>query len=379
LKRKVMFVVNADTFFMSHRLPIAQAALEEGFEVHVATRLTSCMDKMQSLGLIVHALDMDRRSAGIFSNGRCFFQILRVFIKVRPDLVHLVTIKPVIFGGVAARLAAVPCVLAAISGLGFVFISSGFKAKIRRWLAVWFYRFALSHKCLKVIFQNADDRNILIRLTCLSKEKTELIRGSGVDLANYFSTPFPEGKPVVILASRLLADKGVREFVQAARALNKNGNIARFILAGKPDPGNPRTVTYDELKKWLSEEVIEWWGHREDMPTVFAASFIVVLPSYYGEGLPKVLIEAAACGRAVITTDHTGCRDAIEPEVTGILVPVRDSLALEGAIKRLLDDPSLCKKMGVAGRKLAEHSFDVRQVASRHICIYDELLLRTSS
>lgn len=362
---------------MSHRLSIALAALQQGFEVHVATGMTNCMDKMQALGLTVHPLSLDRRSTGAFSNGRTFFQILRVFIRVRPDVVHLVTIKPVLLGGVAARLAAVPCVVVAISGLGFVFISHGIKATMRRWLAGWLYRLALGHQRLKVVFQNEDDQAGLVKLSRLSKEKTRLIRGSGVDLACYAPSPFPEGQPVVILAARLLADKGVREFVQAARVLKNGGNIARFVLVGEPDPGNPATISDNELKQWLSEEVIEWWGHRDDIPQVFASSSMVVLPSYR-EGLPKVLIEAAACGRAVITTDVPGCRDAIESGVSGMLVPVRDSEALAGAIKRLLDNPSHCEKMGRAGRKLAERSFDVRQVVAQHMSIYDELLQRAS-
>ena len=362
---------------MSHRWPIAQAALRQGFEVHVAAGLTNDKDRMRALGLTVHPLSIDRCSTNIFSNGSTFFQILRVFIGVRPDVVHLVTIKPVIWGGIAARLVAVPRVVAAVSGLGFVFISHGIRATMRRWLAGWLYRLAFGHHSLKVIFQNEDDRATLIKLVRLPKKKTRLIRGSGVDLEYYSPSLFPQGLPVVILAARLLEDKGVREFVQAARILKDGGNKARFVLVGDSDPGNSATISDNELKQWVSEGVVEWWGHRDDMPRVFACSYMVVLPSYR-EGLPKVLIEAAACGRAVITTDCPGCRDAIEPNVTGILVPVRDSEALVVAMKRLLDNSPLCEEMGRAGRKLAERSFDVRQVIAQHMCIYEELLQRAA-
>ena len=371
---KLLFVVNTDSFFMSHRWSIARAALQQGFEVHVAAGLMNDKDKMQALGLTVHPLSMSRHSTNVFSNGSIFFQILRIFIRVRPDVVHLVTIKPVIWGGIAARLVAVPCAVAAIPGLGFIFISHGIRAKIRRWFVGRLYRFAFGHRNLKVIFQNEHDRATLIKLVQLPKKKTGLIRGSGVDLEYYFPSPFPQRPPVVILAARLLADKGVREFVQAARVLKEDGNRARFVLVGDFDPGSSATISDNELKRWVSEGVVEWWGHHYDMPRVFACSCMVVLPSYYGEGLPKVLIEAAACGRAVITTDHPGCRDAIEPGVTGILVPIHDSAALMGAMKRLLDDFSLCEKMGRAGRKLAERSFDVRQVIAQHMHIYEELL-----
>ncbi len=368
-----MFVVNTDSFFMSHRLPIALAAIEQGYEVHVATSLTTCEKQMRSLGFIVHPLSLCRRSMNIFSNGRVFFQILRLFFLIKPDIVHLVTIKPVLMGGVAARFTSVSSVVVAISGMGFIFISQGIKARIRRLIVGQLYRLVFSRQGLTVIFQNKDDQASLIKLGQLSKENTRLIRGSGVDLTRYHLAPLPQGQPVVILAARLLIDKGVREFVQAARILKNDGSVARFVLVGEPDLGNPATISDNELRQWVSEGVIEWWGLRNDIPQVFTASTLVVLPSYR-EGLPKVLIEAAACGRAVITTDVPGCRDAIEPNVTGLLVPVRDSRSLANAIKQLLDNPLLCECMGQAGRKLAERSFDVREVVEQHMHIYDELL-----
>jgi glycosyltransferase involved in cell wall biosynthesis len=375
---KLLFVVNDPDFFLSHRLPLAESARNEGFDVQIATMGGGGAEKIDQLGYVRHVLPLSRCGRNPFKELVAFYSMWHLFRHLRPDLVHLVTIKPVLFGGVAARLAAVPCVVAAISGLGFVFISRGINATIQRWLARWLYRLALGHQNLKVIFQNEDDRESLVKLSHLLKEKTSLIRGSGVDLVAYSPLPLPEGVPVVVLAARLLADKGVREFVQAARVLKKGGSVARFVLVGKPDPGNPATISDNELKQWVSEEVIEWWGYSDDIPQVFASSTMVVLPSYYGEGLPKVLIEAAACGRAVITTDHPGCRDAIEPDVTGLLVPVRDSHALANAIKRLLNNPSLCEEIGRAGRKLAERSFDVRQVIAQHMHIYDELLQRAT-
>lgn len=377
MKLKLMFVVNTDKFFMSHRLPIALAALEQNFEVHVATCVTSYMDEMQALGLVVHPLDLDRSSAGLFSNGHTFFQILRVFMRVKLDVVHLVTIKPVLLGGFAARLVGVRSVVAAISGLGFIFLSYGVMAEFRRWLVGWLYRLALGHNNLKVIFQNEDDRTGLVRLSGLHMEKTALIRGSGVDLDEYSVSPLPEGPPVVMLAARLLVDKGVREFVEAANLLRECGNNARFVLVGNPDPGNPATITNEELRQWLSKGVIEHWGYRDDMPCVLAQSHVVVLPSYR-EGLPKILVEAAASGRSVVTTDVPGCRGAIETNKTGLLVPPRDARALAEAINTLLLDLSLCEEMGRAGRLLAERAFDVKLVVKQHLHIYDDLLQRVS-
>jgi len=235
------------------------------------------------------------------------------------------------------------------------------------------YRVALGHRNLKVVFQNPDDRASLAKLAHLADSKVEMIRGSGVDLTQYNHTPLPPGVPVVLLAARLLADKGVREFVQAARLLKQQGVSARFCLVGSVDPANPASLADAELTQWANEGVVELWGQRSDMPEVLGAAHLVVLPSYR-EGLPKVLLEAAACGRAVVTTDVPGCRDAIDPGVTGVLVPVRNAEALADAIEGLINAPVRCQAMGNAGRALAERAFDVRQVVAAHLRIYQELI-----
>jgi glycosyltransferase involved in cell wall biosynthesis len=374
MSRTLMFVVNVDWFFLSHRLPIALEALRQGYQVHIATGLTDKLDELQRHGLVVHPLGLDRSSAGLGNAWRTMVELWNVFRAVRPDVVHLVTIKPVLLGGLVARLAGVPAVVAAVSGLGFVFMAHGAKAAVRRWLVGGLYRVALGHHNLKVIFQNPDDRASLSKLAHLPDSKVEMIRGSGVDLIQYSHTPLPLGVPVVLLAARLLADKGVREFVHAAQLLKQKGVSARFCLVGSIDPANPASLTDAELTQWAGEGVVELWGQRSDMPRVLAAAQVVVLPSYYGEGLPKVLIEAAACGRAVVTTDHPGCRDAIDPGVTGLLVPVRNAEALADALKGLINDPARCQAMGNAGRALAERAFDVRHVVAAHLRIYEELI-----
>jgi len=377
LSRKLLFVVNVDWFFMSHRLPIALEAIRQGYEVHIATALTDKLTVLQSHGLVVHPLSLDRSREGLWAIGKTFLQIFNVCKLVKPDVVHFVTIKPVLLGGLAARMARVPAVVSAVSGLGFVFLAEGIMAVIRRWLVKNLYRVALGHSNLRVIFQNSDDLSYLARLVKLPKKKVSMIRGSGADLSQYCVAPLPKGAPVVLLPARLLVDKGVREFVQSAKILRQRGlseQDVRFVIVGRPDPANPHSLHQDELARWTKEGIVELWGHRTDMPQVMAAAKIVVLPSYYGEGLPKVLIEAAACGRVVVTTDHPGCRDAIEPGVTGVLVPVRDAVALANAIHELLSDPAKCAIMGQAGRELAVSAFDERQVVSAHLNIYQELM-----
>ena len=347
MNRKLLFVVNVDWFFLSHRLPIALEAMRQGYEVHIATTLTDKITVLQDHGLVVHSLSLDRSGASLWTAIHEVWQIYRVFKDVNPDVVHLVTIKPVLFGGLAARLAGVPAVVAAISGLGFVFVAKGVKATIRRWLVGALYVLALGHHNLRVIFQNPDDLACLARLAHLPKQKVTIIRGSGVDLTKYCMKPLPTGVPIVLLAARLLVDKGIREFVQTAQILRQRGlsaQDARFVIVGKPDPANPASLRPDELAQWAQETVVELWGHRTDMPQVLEAAHVMVLPSYYGEGLPKVLIEAAACGRAIVTTDHPGCRDAIEPNKTGLLVPIKNASALADAIEYLIKNINVRKE-----------------------------------
>ncbi len=377
MSRTLLFVVNVDWAFLNNRLPIALEALRQGYRVHIATGLTDKLDELQRNGLVVHPLVLDRNSAGLGNAWCTMVQLWQIYRAVRPDVVHLVTIKPVLLGGLVARLAGVPAVVAAVPGLGFVFMAQGAKAVIRRYIVELLYCVAFGYHNLKVIFQNTDDLRSLAKVTHLPKTKMTLIRGSGVDLAQYVQVPLSDGVPVVMLAARLLADKGVREFVQAAQLLRQRGSSAegaRFVLVGEPDLANPASIRPDELAQWAEEGIVELWGRRRDMPQVLAAAHIVVLPSYYGEGLPKVLIEAAACGRVVVTTDHPGCRDAIEPGVTGVLVPVRNAVALADAMENLINDPLRCKVMGDAGRALAERAFDIRQVVAAHLQIYQELI-----
>jgi len=376
MKRKILFVVNEADFFLSHRLPLAVEAEKDGFEVHVATMAGEGVERARALGFIHHCIPLTRSGRNPILELCSFWAIYKLFRHVRPDVIHLVTIKPVLYGGIAARLAGVPGVAVAVSGLGFVFSSSGFKAKLVRVIVMFLYRLALGKKNLQVIFQNPDDRQVLMRLGIAIAEKSVLICGSGVNLSEYTVVPEPTDKPVVVMAARLLWHKGVGEFVAAAHLLKSRGVQARFVLAGAPDPGNPVSVTQEELDVWQQEGFVEVMGFRHDIANVFADSNLVVLPSYYGEGLPKVLAEAAACGRAVVTTNAPGCRDAIESNVTGLLVPVRNAAALADAIQQLIEDQALRHQMGKAGRKFAEQKFAIEKIVAAHFEVYRKLELQ---
>lgn len=371
---KLLFVVNDPAFFLSHRLPLAVAARQEGFNVHIATMDGTAVEKIVQLGFIHHKLPLSRSGKNPFTELNSFFAIWRLFRRLQPSLVHLVTIKPVLYGGIAARLANVPGVVSAISGLGFLFVKrSGLRVRMLRKAVFILYRLAMGHINQRVIFQNSSDMNALIKAGGVKKNKTNLIRGSGVDLNDYPILPESNEIPVVVMASRLLKDKGVHEFVAAARQIQSSGVNACFQLIGAPDPENLESVSADSVLAWKKEGVVECLGFRTDIPELFSQAHIVCLPSYYGEGLPKVLIEAAACGRVVITTDMPGCRDAIEPNVTGLLVPPRDVEALANTMERLIKNDALRQQMGRAGRNLAEQEFRIEKVINSHLNIYREL------
>jgi glycosyltransferase involved in cell wall biosynthesis len=375
-KQRLMLVVNDLRYFISHRLPIAQAALKSGLDVHVAYGELGGAEvgALNALGLTLHFVPIQRGGTNPFADLRSVILLWALFRRVRPDLVHLVTIKPVLYGGIAARLARVPAVVSAMAGLGFVFIEQGgVKAAVLRRVIKPMFGWALGHPRQTLIFQNPDDRDRVLTITKVLSQQVRLIRGSGIDLKACPAVPEPEGIPIVAMASRLLRDKGVLEFVDAARVLRKRGVLARFWLIGEPDLANPASVTPEEVAAWQAEGVVECLGHRKDVPSLYAQAHIVTLPSYR-EGLPKSLIEAAACGRAVVTTNVPGCRDAIEPDVSGLLVPPRDAVALADALERLIQDSGLRQSMGQAGRALAEREFGIEKVVAAHLQIYQELM-----
>jgi len=373
-KPVLLFVVNVDWFFLSHRLPIALEAIKQGYDVHIAVTITSFRDQIERHGLTLHQLSLDRGATNPLSAFRTFCDILRICYRLKPDVIHFITIKPVIIGGIAAHLLGATKIVFSISGLGYIFSSSGIKSIIRRLSIAVCYRIALSHNHFKIIFQNQQDLFTVVKMAKIPCSKCILIPGSGVDLSEYFpAEPLPV-QPIVLFPSRLLISKGIREFVRASQLVPG----VRFVVAGQLDLENRDCIQRQELDNWVSHGIIEYHGYSERVADLINKSSIVVLPSYYGEGLPKVLIEAAACGRPIITTDHPGCRDAIEPGITGLLVPVRDAGALANAIRELLDNPDRRISMGLAGRALAERKFDIKQVVQTHLDIYAELIAENS-
>lgn len=373
MNRRLLFIVNDVGFFMSHRLPIAKRALSEGFEVHIAAPHSKLEAQLNEVGLISHSIKMNRSGLNPFAEIVSFLSVIRLLFFLSPSVLHLVTIKPVLYGGIAARIVGVPSVVAAISGLGFAFIAKGLKAKFVRIMVGALYRLALRHSNIRIIFQNLDDQEIIRKFGALKDGVSCILPGSGVDLNEYQPSPERPGTPIVVMVSRLLIDKGVCEFVEAAGLVRSEISDVRFVLVGDIDSGNPTSVDPSLIEKWKSERFVEFWGYRSDIADILAKSCIVVLPSYR-EGLPKILIEASACGRPIVTTDAPGCRDAILPGESGLLVPVKNCHALARSISVLLSSPALRREMGCSARRLAESRFSVTQIVDEHILIYRQLV-----
>lgn len=371
--KRLLLVVNDANFFLSHRLPIALAAKDSGFDVHIATTPVSGAKKITDHGLIFHNIPFSRSGMHPLHELRTMLALYRLYKQIKPAIVHHVTIKPVLYGGIVARLLGVPAVVSAISGLGYIFVSEKLRTKIIRFIITLVYRIALNHKNTFVIVQNPDDADWLKKSGIAKPDTIKLITGSGVDLENYVPRPEPSELPVVLFASRLLWDKGVGEFVQAAKILTSEGVKARYVLVGENDQGNPSSVPTQTIEQWQREKIVELWGFRSDMPEVFANSHIFCLPSYR-EGLSKVLIEAAACGKPIITTDVPGCRDVVTNGLNGLLVPARDPQAIARAIKDLIVDPEKRRQMGHEGRKKAQTEFGLEMVVKETLQVYNELL-----
>jgi glycosyltransferase involved in cell wall biosynthesis len=372
VKGRLLFVVNEAAFFVSHRLPLVGASREAGLDVHVAVAPGIGVASIASAGAAVHLLPLSRAGRNPWREGRTIAAMAQVYRHLMPQLVHHVSVKPVLYGTIAARAVGVPAVVNAITGLGWLFTGNGNAAKFRRRGAIAAYRFALRHPKMRVIVQNADDRDEIVRHRIAPENSVVLIEGSGVDLDAFPLRPLEGGVPIVLLPARMLRDKGVVEFVEAARLLRTEVN-ARFALVGGIDTHNPAGVSASTLNAWQAEGVVEWWGHRTDMPYVMSRAAIVVLPSYR-EGMPKVLLEAAASGRAIVTTDVPGCRAAVVPNENGLIVPPRDVPRLAAALRSLIDDPERRARMGAAGRRLAVRRWGIAGVLRATMDVYDSLI-----
>lgn len=370
--RKILYLVTEDWYFWTHRLPLALAMRDAGFEVYVMTRYGKYAEKMRELGLQVVPWQVSRTHRNPLSDLFATVEIARVYRRLRPTIVHHVALKPVALGGLVASLFRIPSVNA-INGLGHAFCSETATMWAVRMLILSWCRIVLRQSKAAVIFQNTADRDLFVGRSIITPDKAKVIRGAGVDLKLFRPTPKQATRPVVLLASRLVWEKGIREFVDAAKNLQSHGVSARFVLAGRIDREAATSVPEWQVREWMNSGTVEWLGHREDMSQLLTDATVVVLPSYR-EGMPKVLLEAAACGCPIVTTDCPGCRDVVHHGVNGLLVAPRDSHALAEAIAILLGNADLCRKMGAASRDKAVREFGLENVVDQTMQIYCDLI-----
>ncbi|WP_031274408.1 MULTISPECIES: glycosyltransferase family 4 protein [Pelistega] len=366
--KKILFIVNNPAFFLSHRVKIALAAKQQGYQVEIATMDGESVAKIKQLGFTHYPIEMSRSGTNPLSELKTIIGLYRLLKKVKPDLVHLVTIKPVLYGGIAARLARIPSVVYAISGLGYIFTRQRKGLDILKLVVSRLYQFALGHKHSRTIFQNRDDQQLLTGIGAVTPTQVVLIRGAGVDMKEFRYTPEPNEPITITMAARLLKDKGVFEFVEAAKLDTQKQFV--WQLAGSIDEGNPASLTEEEYQ--AIGKYVTLLGEVNDIATLYAKSHIIVLPSYR-EGIPKSLLEAAAAGRPIVTTDVPGCRDTITPNKSGLLVPVKDGEAIFKAVQQLADNPELRQSMGKEGRALAEQEFAMPIIIEKHLEVYRAL------
>ena len=371
---KLLFLVHEDRFFWSHRLAVGRAALRAGYEVIVATRVLGDAQKFHDEGFRLISWRLIRESYSPIAELRAIRQMRQIYLSEKPDIVHHVALKPVLYGSISAMGRKDIRAVNALTGLGYLVASSSLKASFLRFFIWNAFRFFLNRQNQRVLVENQDDKQLLIRKIKVLAENINLIPGSGVDLSCFEPTPEPSGTPVVLLASRMLWMKGIQEFVEAAGLLQSKGVKARFVLAGDTDLSNPTGVPRQQLVEWQRSGIVEWWGHQQEMPPIFNQANVVCLPSHGGEGVPTVLMEAAASGRPIVTTEVPGCRDIVRHGINGILVPPKNSVALAKAIEELLEDPAMRRQMATRGREIAAQEFSQELIAKQILAIYQELL-----
>ena len=379
---KIILFANTEWYLFNFRLSLAKALQAQGHEVLLISPPGEYGARLQALGFRWEALPMDRKSLNPLQELRLLAYLVRLYRREQPTLAHHFTIKCVVYGSVAALLARVPARVNAVAGMGYVFTNGALKARLLRPVVRGLMKLVLNGRGARLILQNSDDMAAFAKAGLARPALTRLVKGSGVDLTRFVPRAqlahaekvSHQAQPTrVVLAARLLWDKGIAEYVQAARQLKAKGLPIHFLLAGAPDPGNPAAIPQATLNDWQAQGLVELLGQVSDMAALFASADMVVLPSYR-EGLPKSLIEAAACALPLVTTDAPGCREVVTHGVDGLLVPAKDATALANAIERLHQDPALARQLGKAALARALREFDERIVIRQTLAVYEELL-----
>lgn len=374
MQKKLFIVVNQDWFFLSHRLPIGIAAKEAGYDVTIISEDTGVSEKIRNVGLRTIDLPINKAGTNLKDEIKTLFFLYKLFKREKPDIVHLVGLKTMLWGSLACRLAGVKAMVSAVCGLGVLFDEQHAQSLMTR-MILKVLRLTHGKKNTKIIFQNNDDKQIFLDAKIMKEEQCAFTNGSGINLQNYDYTPEPtDGMIKIIFTARMVEDKGTMVLIDAAKMLETEykGRV-QFLLCGGLDT-NPNGITKEMLEAKCDGEYIQWLGHRKDVLELLKKSHIMAFPSWYREGLPKSVIEAEAIGRPVVTTDSVGCRDTVIDGKNGFIIPIKDAVALSEALRKLIDNPSMRLEMGRNAREFAVARFDVNEVVKVHLDVYEEVL-----
>ncbi len=371
--KKILYLLTEDWFFCSHFIERAIATQAAGYEVVIVAREREHGERIRAAGLSFIGLEFERRSMNPLTELRQIRQIVALYRRERPDLVHQVSPKPILYGTAAALLAGVPAIVNAPVGMGYIFSSEDRRARLLRPFVRMAYRFLVNPRRSRVVFENGDDLKSFVNWGAVRASDAVLIRGAGVDLNRFRPMARNNPIPVIAFVARMLRDKGVNEYVAAAHQLHDSGVVARFLLVGSPDSMNPTSIPVKTLEAWHGRKGLEWLGWCEDIPGLLEKIDVMCLPSYR-EGLPKSLIEATACGLPIVTTDTPGCREVVRHGDNGFLVPVGDVPQLAEALKQLIQAPELRDRMGCRGAAIAAEEFSSDRVIAETLSLYEKLL-----
>ena len=375
--RRILLVGNDPEYFLMHRLALAKALVEQGIDLKVAIPFDASDERFRALPFTLHALPLRRGSVNPWSELRTLLALVALCRRVQPILVHHVTIKPILYGSLVTRMLGTPCVVNSVTGLGYVFSSSEPAARCLRLLVRPLLRLGCRRPNVTMLFENQDDLLLYARQRMAEIQNSRVVPSSGLDIAQYPPRQHAERAVTVLLLGRMLWDKGIREFVEAAGIVAARRPGTKFVLVGATDP-NPESIPLNTLQRWQRQGAVEYWGWRSDIPAVLSQADILCLPSYR-EGLPRALLEGGAAGLPLIATNVPGCRDALLPGVSGLLVPPKDAAALASAILRLVDDVDLRRQMGQAARTDVASRFSTASVVESTVAVYQDAIARASS
>jgi glycosyltransferase involved in cell wall biosynthesis len=370
---KVLLVANTDWYLYNFRLSLARHLRDEGFDLAFVTAPGKFAPLIERQGFRWISWSVGRKTIAPWKEAGAMRALARIYRREQPDLLHHHTMKPIAYGTLAARRLGLPAVVNSVAGLGFVFSGTALLAHLLRPVLKGLLKRAAAHPNCSWIFENEADHHTLLSARVVPAPRSHLIRGVGVDIERFRPSPEPDGTPVILFSGRMLWDKGVGVLVEAARRLQRSAP-ARVVLAGEPDPGNPTSVDEATLRQWHAEGVIEWPGWQPDIEEAYRQAHIVTLPSMYGEGVPTVLLEGAACARPLVATDIAGCREVVQDGRNGYLVPPNDPGALAAALEKLVTDPARRRAMGEAGREKILTGFTNQEVDRATLAVYRTVL-----